>query len=137
MDRCATGKRPVLPQSPIDLAHLSEQTLGDRHLQRELLCLFSTQSPSLLAQMRALGQEEAGALDDLAHRLKGSARAIGAFRVAVAAETLESHAPKNGERAPLAALAEALEEAMAAIESYLQACEARAPCTPPGGSLGS
>jgi HPt (histidine-containing phosphotransfer) domain-containing protein len=137
MDRCATGRPLALPQSPIDLAHLSEQTLGDRHLQRELLCLFSAQSPSLLAQMRALGQEEVGALNDLAHRLKGSARAIGAFRVAVAAETLESHVPMDGRRAPLAALAEALEEAMAAIESYLQAWEAWAPGAPPGGAVGS
>ncbi len=118
MERCATGKS-LVPRSPIDLAHLSEQTLGDRRLQRELLCLFSAQSPRLLAQIRAVWHDENGTLNDLAHQLKGSARAIGAFRVAAAAETLESIAPKDAGQAPLAALAEALEEAIAAIESQL------------------
>jgi HPt (histidine-containing phosphotransfer) domain-containing protein len=122
----------AVPQSPIDLTHLSEQTLGDRHLERELLCLFSAQSPRLLAQMRALRLTEAGTLNDLAHRLKGSARAIGAFGVAAAAETVESNAATHDGHVPLAALAEALEEALAAIASRLQDLESAAlPADPP------
>jgi len=124
MGRQATGENPPPPQNPIDFAHLSEQTLGDPQLQHELLSLFSAQSPGLVAQMRALGPTGVQALDDLAHRLKGSARVVGAFRVAAAAEAVECHAPAGSREAPLAALAQALAEAMAAIEAHLQASQA-------------
>jgi HPt (histidine-containing phosphotransfer) domain-containing protein len=108
------------PEGPIDLAHLAEQTLGDEQLQRELLKLFAEQSPPLLTQMQDLGPNEGSALDDLVHRLKGSARAIGAVHVSDAAEAIERRRPDEDRRKLLAALAAALEDSMAAIEDRLR-----------------
>ena len=73
---------------PIDLVHLERQTLGDRELEREILSLFVRQSEMLGARIGG----EANAIERLtiAHTLKGSARAIGAFRVAEAAEAVEN-----------------------------------------------
>src|SRR5215831_15054489 len=71
---------------PIDLVHLARTTLGDRSLEREVLQLFDRQSTLLIARMRAAAP---GGIAMLAHTLKGSARGIGAWRVARAAEALE------------------------------------------------
>ncbi|MEJ0052988.1 MAG: Hpt domain-containing protein [Methylovirgula sp.] len=73
----------------LDLSHLAAQTGGDHALQREILALFVRQSQEILTLLRdddALPQVRA----DLAHKLKGSARTIGAFEFAQAAETVET-----------------------------------------------
>ena len=78
---------PLAPNDrPIDLVHLARTTLGDRSLEREVLQLFDRQSTLLIARMR--NAAPAGVVM-LAHTLKGSARGIGAWRVARAAEALE------------------------------------------------
>ncbi len=71
---------------PIDLVHLTRSTLGDRSLEREVLQLFDRQAGLLIARMRAAAP---AGVPPLAHTLKGSARGIGAWRVARAAEMLE------------------------------------------------
>ena len=68
----------------IDLVHLARQTLGDRSLETEILALFVKQSEGLCARIAGASGEQARR--DLAHTLKGSARAVGAWRVAAAAE---------------------------------------------------
>ncbi len=73
---------------PVDLVHLSRYTLGERALEREVLELFCTQSVLYLEQLRAAMSDKAW--KDAAHSLKGSARAIGAWRTAQAAERAES-----------------------------------------------
>lgn len=76
--------------SIIDLIHLSRQTLGDAELETELLALFQNQAQQLSRRLR--GPSHPGDdrwRVDLAHTLKGSARAVGAFRVAQAAEDYE------------------------------------------------
>ena len=70
----------------IDLVHLSRTTMGDRALEREVLQLFDRQSSILIERMRNVAP--AGVVT-LAHTLKGSARGVGAWRVARAAEELE------------------------------------------------
>ena len=60
-------------------------TLGDAELAREVLGLFVQQASDLIARLEKLPREAAS----LAHTLKGSARGIGAFAVAQAAENLE------------------------------------------------
>src|SRR5690349_8857859 len=78
---------PLAPDDrAIDLVHLARTTLGDRALEREVLQLFDRQSSILIARMRGAAPAVVAAL---AHTLKGSARGIGAWRVAHAAETLE------------------------------------------------
>jgi HPt (histidine-containing phosphotransfer) domain-containing protein len=92
---------------PIDLVHLARTTLGDRGLEREVLQLFDRQSTLLIARMRAAGP---AGVATLAHTLKGSARGIGAWRVARAAEALEL-AGASGD-----ALGEALDRLTAASD---------------------
>ncbi len=69
---------PLAPDDgPIDIEHLQRMTLGNASLEREVLALFSVQAASLIGGLAAL-PANAGTL---AHTLKGSARAIGAFGV--------------------------------------------------------
>lgn len=109
---------PLAPiDSPIDLDHLSRMTLGDAELEQEVLAMFAEQAVRLLGAMTNL-PAEAG---PLAHKLKGSARGIGAFAVADAAAHLET-AIRTGHNRPdaLAALKEAVAEVRAAIAVILK-----------------
>ncbi len=78
----------------IDLVHLSKQTLGDAALETELLRLFEEQALAFAARLRAPAPQNETARDIqqrivLAHTLKGSSRAIGAFALADAAQAYE------------------------------------------------
>ena len=109
---------PLVPDDgPIDIAHLARMTLGDAGLEREVLAMFSAQAVRLIGSLAAL-PSDAGAL---AHTLKGSARAIGAFRVAESAESLEA-ALANGDdvHEALAELKEAIIQARTAIDAILR-----------------
>jgi HPt (histidine-containing phosphotransfer) domain-containing protein len=108
---------PLAPDDgPIDFEHLARMTLGDPALECEVLTMFAAQSARLLDQLAGL-PADAGAL---AHTLKGSARAIGAFAVAGAAERLEAAlSDASGAKAALDALKDAVAEAQGAIEAFL------------------
>jgi HPt (histidine-containing phosphotransfer) domain-containing protein len=90
---------------PIDFEHLARQTMGDKALELEVLQMFARQARE---SMKELAGTEGPARAALAHRLKGSARAVGADVVAAAAETLEE---KPGDAAALASVARAVVEA--------------------------
>jgi HPt (histidine-containing phosphotransfer) domain-containing protein len=64
---------------PIDLSHLSKQTLGDRELEREVLGMFVEQAQAVRRQIGGAAVKERLFL---AHSLKGSARGVGAFAIA-------------------------------------------------------
>jgi HPt (histidine-containing phosphotransfer) domain-containing protein len=119
----ALSKRPDATVSldaderPIDLVHLARMTLGERSLEREVLALFDRQATLLLARMRSAAP--AGVVT-LAHTLKGSARGIGAWRVARAAEALEV-AGEVETGAALDQLGGAIEETRAVIAELLRA----------------
>jgi HPt (histidine-containing phosphotransfer) domain-containing protein len=102
----------------IDLVFLTHQTLGDEQLEIELLLLFDRQARDILT---ALGSDEGTiSKSDLAHRLKGSARAIGARAVAEAAARYEAAAQKKAALSPLfAELARAVSEARATIHDLM------------------
>ncbi len=108
---------PLVPDDgPIDIEHLRRMTLGDASLEREVLAMFSAQAVGLVGALAAL-PSDAGAL---AHTLKGSARAIGAFGVADAAEGLEALIRSGGDPAQaLAELTDAVARARAAIDAIL------------------
>jgi HPt (histidine-containing phosphotransfer) domain-containing protein len=72
--------------SIIDRQELARQTFGDEVLAREILAMFADQAPALLAALLATGGQTRA---DVAHRLKGSALAIGAAGLARSAEALE------------------------------------------------
>ncbi len=69
-------------------------TLGDRELEREELALFDRQAGMLIDRMAGI---EPAAVAALAHTLKGSARGIGAWGVAFAAEAVEAAAKPTGD----------------------------------------
>ena len=98
---------------PLDFDHLERMTLGEKALEREVLEMFVAQSARLLDALATLPAETSA----LAHTLKGSARAIGAFKVAGCAATLE--AAGQGNDGALAALRDAVAEARTAIEARL------------------
>lgn len=102
--------------SPVDLVHLARQTMGDRALEKELLALFERQAGQIAERLRLAeaGPEAA----DLAHKLKGSARAVGAAAVAAAAEHYE-HGARAGVLGPTEA--ERLGVAVAEARDFISA----------------
>lgn len=85
---------PAADAAPvIDLVHLSRQTLGDGALEIELLGLFEAQARGFAKRLEAPAAlapaAEAKQRADIAHTIKGSARAIGAFALADAAQGYE------------------------------------------------
>jgi HPt (histidine-containing phosphotransfer) domain-containing protein len=102
-------------ESPIDRTHLFDMALGDHALEREVLALFDRQIDLLVERIRAADPSDVSAL---AHTLKGSARGVGAWPIARAAEAVETAAPGELARA-VAALAAAATEARAAIADIL------------------
>src|SRR2546421_7513650 len=109
---------PLAPDDgPIDFEHLKRMTLGDASLEQEVLAMFAAQSAKLIGTLATL-PAEAGAL---AHTLKGSARAIGAFGVADAAARLEAALANGSDPSDrLAELGDAVALARTAIEAVLR-----------------
>ena len=106
---------------PIDLVHLASQCLGDHELQVELLGLFQRQAPALTAQLCGSPPLSLESKARIAHTLRGSALAVGARRVAIAAWRFEELAAGSGnqssaETRAAAALNAAVTEAIAEIE---------------------
>jgi HPt (histidine-containing phosphotransfer) domain-containing protein len=104
---------PLAPgDGPIDFEHLQRMTLGDAAIEQEVLTMFSAQSARLVHRLAAMPADASA----LAHTLKGSARAIGAFAVADATARLEAAIARGvGTSAALADLGDAVAEARAAI----------------------
>jgi hypothetical protein len=103
----------------IDFEHLARMTMGEPGLDHEVLILFERQAGILLARMR---DAPAPVVAAFAHTLKGSARGIGAWRVAEAAGAVETQAARPDDRAAadaLARLAVAVDEAKALISDML------------------
>jgi HPt (histidine-containing phosphotransfer) domain-containing protein len=89
----ASGGNMASFERPIDLVHLARQTLGDRSLEQEILTLYLKQAQTLLARIEEVGCTRERS--DLAHTLKGSSRAVGAWQVASAAEAIEIVPPQQ------------------------------------------
>jgi HPt (histidine-containing phosphotransfer) domain-containing protein len=101
---------------PVDGGHLERITHRDPQLQNELLALFHDHVPGELARLRGASAEERSAI---AHRLAGSAKAIGAWEVARVAAELG--ASEEGIEATTAELAAAVAEVQRYIEARLSA----------------
>lgn len=107
----ATRAEPAL-----DLGHLRRFTLGDQGLELEILELFITQAPITLAALNSAITDRDWRI--AAHTLKGSARAVGAWRVARLAERAEGMSRRRNPadcEAAARELAGALSEASAFI----------------------
>ena len=72
---------------PIDRTYFARFTMGNAALEREVLELFAAQAPVYLERLRTA--RTAHDWNDAAHTIKGSASAIGAWRLARMAEMAE------------------------------------------------
>ena len=122
IDKDATrdANRDMLVEPPahelaVDFAFLAVQTFDDLDLQKEVLSLFVAQARRLTPTLPGLDGQ---AQNDAAHLLKGSARGIGAWSTAAAAEAYEA-APPAERPAAFALLAAAVTEADTAIGAWL------------------
>jgi HPt (histidine-containing phosphotransfer) domain-containing protein len=110
-----------VPCAPaIDLAHLHRMTLGEPGLDREVRVLFERQADMLLERLHGAPPALIGAS---AHTLKGSARGVGAWQVARAAQSVEISAtsPDVGHlNFAIARLQDAVKETKSAIAAALQ-----------------
>ena len=89
---------------PLDLEHLSRQTMGDRRLEDEILAMFAHQIADIRKNMSASDEAKRRML---AHTLKGTARNVGAFALGDCAEQLEAD---PGNKALLSRLAKLIDE---------------------------
>ena len=72
---------------PVDMVHLARYTLGDKALEREVLGLFAAESLQRIEAFKQARTEKEWKM--AAHTLKGSGRAVGAWRVAHVAQQAE------------------------------------------------
>lgn len=89
------SKQTTMRVRPIDLAHLASQTGGDKTLEEEVLHLFVRQAALLSRDLKV--NSDCDQRKRLAHTLKGTARSVGAFKVAELAEAIEE-APTEQKR---------------------------------------
>jgi hypothetical protein len=115
--RAAAPPLAPVEDEVIDRDHLARMTFGEADLEREVLALFEQQAALLLQRMAA---EAPSAVAAHAHILIGSARGIGAWKVATAAEAVERRAGKPAS----AALAEAMSELAVAVRQVQAAIAA-------------
>lgn len=109
--------------SPVDLKHLRRYTLGDVKLEKEVLELFLAQLPQTIAALNGAKSDSEWRI--AAHTLKGSGRAVGAWRLARLAEQAErvvviKNRPVCGET--VKRIEEAADEAKRFIHSTYGAC---------------
>lgn len=87
VDRRRRPRDVTAGTKPVDLAYLGRFTFADRELEREVLYLFAQSIQGYVAALAAAADD--AAWQRAAHTIKGSARAVGAWRVARMAETAE------------------------------------------------
>jgi HPt (histidine-containing phosphotransfer) domain-containing protein len=82
----------------LDEEHLGRMTLGDRRLEREVLEIFVRHTATMLNLiLDRIAERDPAAVAAAAHTMVGSARGVGAWRVAEAAERLERAVDAGGE----------------------------------------
>lgn len=86
-DRPGGETCPTACKRPIDMDQLEKQTFGDRALEQDVLSMFSHQAGVAL---ETIATSDAVARKRMAHTLKGSARSVGALRLAALCERLEA-----------------------------------------------
>ena len=109
---------PLVPDDgPFDFDHLKRKTMGDASLEREVLAMFAAQASELIEKIVKMPTN----VDHLAHKLRGSAEAVGAFRIIDAAEWLENCLRDNSDNAEaLMTLTDAVLEAREEIDGLLK-----------------
>ncbi len=109
------GAEP-LQVSPVDLKHLRRYTLGDERLEKEVLELFLAQLPQTIGALSGAASERDWRM--AAHTLKGSGRAVGAWRIARLAEHAERLLGPKSQDVRIEAVAR-IEEAAIEARSFI------------------
>ncbi|RYE81797.1 MAG: hypothetical protein EOP19_17840 [Hyphomicrobiales bacterium] len=86
--------QPIHKHHPIDMVHLSRQTLGDHGLECEVLRLFDQMVRVYFGRLEA-STTEADVLRHL-HTLKGAAAGVGAWGIAELAKAAEADIREGG-----------------------------------------
>jgi HPt (histidine-containing phosphotransfer) domain-containing protein len=97
------GRENTESESVLDEAHLARMTLGDQGLEWEVLQIFARQAAMIVGR---LDEAAPRSIAIAAHTLLGSARGVGAWRVARAAERVEWASNQGGGEKLNAAIAE-------------------------------
>jgi HPt (histidine-containing phosphotransfer) domain-containing protein len=116
--RRRTEEAATRVEPAVDLEHLRRFTLGDPGLELEILQLFIKQAPLTLEALQAAVADRDWKI--AAHTLKGSARAVGAWRVARLAEAAEGMSRRQNP-AGCAAGARELSDALAEATAFIAA----------------
>lgn len=107
LKKCPSSERPI------DLVHLARQTLGDKDIETQVLCLFARQARQCFNQLCGVNHLTKKAdLIAVARTLYGSASSVGAFGVCRAAKGLEND-PNDG------VLHDALADAVVDVENFI------------------
>lgn len=96
---------PAPQRDLVDLVYLSKQSLGDRSLELEILQLFAGQSSLYARRLREAKTRSEKRF--AAHTILGSARGIGAWRIADLADPISDG---SGSAKQIDALATAIEQ---------------------------
>ncbi|MFT3730725.1 MAG: Hpt domain-containing protein [Hyphomicrobium sp.] len=116
-------KRQDAGDLPVDLAHLDRYTLGDKALEAEVLGLYLGQLSETIAALRSAVTARDWKI--AAHTLKGSSRAVGAWRIATLAENAEGLASGGGTTARSEAISK-LEAAASEASAFVEKTAIRA-----------
>lgn len=110
----------MVAASPLDRSHLARYTLGDPALEREVLGLFVAQIPLTVESLKFAQSDKDWQM--AAHSLKGSARAVGAWKLARLAQQAEKIDRTAGGAST--GIVARIEEAAAEVDAYLASCAA-------------
>jgi len=101
-------------REPIDIEHLTRQTMGDDALRREVLGLFVEHARQLASEVR---DADVGQRRVMFHTLRGAASGVGAFSLAEHATRMEA---KPQDDVLLAQLSRLVEETCAYAEALCE-----------------
>ncbi|MGY4493490.1 transporter substrate-binding domain-containing protein [Pseudomonas sp. TE3610] len=113
----------ALPSTVLDLSQLSSLTGGEPAMERRLL---QQVLDSCIADRQALlAADSVGAMNDLAHRIKGAARIVAATALTQACEALELACQSGGGQASAAEVAAAMDDLQHALQKHLAGLDTR------------
>ena len=108
----------LVPDEPLDRAHLFRMTLGDHSLEGEVLRLFDRQCRMLIGRM---AEAQPACVKALAHTIDGSARGVGAWRIAQAARDLQQVVDAAGDvSSAVGALSAAIDDTLIVVADLLR-----------------
>lgn len=87
LEKAGEANRSVYASRPIDLVHLSRQSLGDAGLEAEILRMFDQMVVTYMSKIRQSMNFDETLLN--LHSLKGAAAGVGASNIAILAKAAE------------------------------------------------